>query len=35
MIYTINPIESCNYQMCKIITNRGQFPNDASVAKLL
>ena len=35
MIYTTNSIESLNYQMRKIIKNRGQFPNDASVVKLL
>lgn len=35
MIYTTNSIESLNYQMRKVIKNRGQFPNDASVVKLL
>ena len=35
VIYTTNSIESLNYQMRKIIKNRGQFPNDASVVKLL
>ncbi len=35
VIYTTNQIESLNYQMRKIIKNRGQFPNDASVVKLL
>lgn len=35
MIYTTNSIESLNYQMHKIITNRGPFPNDASVIKAL
>jgi putative transposase len=28
-------IESLNYQLRKIIKNRGQFPNDAAVIKLL
>ena len=35
MIYTTNSIESLNYQLRKIIKNRGQFPNDAAVVKLL
>lgn len=35
VIYTTNSIESLNYQMRKIIKNRGQFPNDAAVVKLL
>lgn len=35
VIDTTNQIESLNYQMRKIIKNRGQFPNDASVVKLL
>ena len=35
VIYTTNQVESLNYQMRKIIKNRGQFPNDASVVKLL
>lgn len=35
VIYTANSIESLNYQMRKIIKNRGQFPNDAAVVKLL
>ena len=35
VICTTNSIESLNYQMRKIIKNRGQFPNDASVVKLL
>ena len=34
MIYTTNSIESLNYQMRKVIKNRGQFPNDASVVIL-
>ena len=29
------PIESLNYQMRKVIKNRGQFPNDAAAVKLL
>ncbi|WP_080527996.1 IS256 family transposase [Mycobacteroides abscessus] len=35
VIYTTNSIESLNYQCRKIIKNRGQFPNDAAVVKLL
>jgi transposase-like protein len=35
VIYTTNSIESLNYQMRKIIKNRGHFPNDDAVVKLL
>jgi putative transposase len=35
IIYTTNSIESLNYQLRKIIKNRGHFPNDDSVIKLL
>lgn len=35
VIYTTNSIESLNYQMRKVIKNRGQFPNDAAPVKLL
>jgi len=35
VIYTTNSIESLNYQMRKIIKNRGHFPSDQAVAKLL
>lgn len=35
VIYTTNAIESLNFQMRKIIKNRGQFPNDEAVIKLL
>ena len=35
VIYTTNSIESLNYQLRKIIKNRGQFPNDLAVIKLL
>jgi transposase-like protein len=35
VIYTTNSIESLNYQLRKIIKNRGQFPSDAAVVKLL
>jgi putative transposase len=35
IIYTTNSIESLNYQLRKIIKNRGHFPNDDAVAKLL
>ncbi|TQC38300.1 IS256 family transposase, partial [Rhodococcus sp. WS4] len=35
IIYTTNSIESLNYQLRKIIKNRGHFPNDQAVVKLL
>ena len=35
VIYTTNSIESLNYQLRKIIKNRGHFPNDTAVGKLL
>jgi len=35
IIYTTNAIESLNYQLRKIIKNRGHFPNDAAAIKLL
>ena len=35
MIYTTNAIESLNYQLRKIIKNRGHFPNDDAAIKLL
>jgi putative transposase len=35
IIYTPNSIESLNYQLRKIIKNRGHFPNDDAVVKLL
>lgn len=35
VIYTTNSIESLNFQLRKIIKNRGHFPNDAAVVKLL
>ena len=35
VIYTTNSIESLNYQMRKIIKNRGHFPSDQAVTKLL
>jgi putative transposase len=35
VIYTTNSIESLNYQLRKIIKNRGHFPNDDAVIKLL
>ncbi len=35
IIYTTNAIESLNYQMRKIIKNRGHFPTDEAVVKLL
>ena len=35
IIYTTNAIESLNHQLRKIIKNRGHFPNDDAVIKLL
>jgi len=35
IIYTTNSIESLNFQLRKIIKNRGHFPNDDAVTKLL
>src|SRR3954452_19872090 len=35
VIYTTNAIESLNYQLRKVIKNRGHFPNDEAVIKLL
>jgi putative transposase len=35
VIYTTNAIESLNYQLRKVTRNRGHFPNDAAVVKLL
>jgi putative transposase len=35
IIYTTNSIESLNHQLRKIIKNRGHFPNDDAVIKLL
>lgn len=35
IIYTTNSIESLNFQLRKIIKNRGHFPNDEAVIKLL
>ena len=35
VIYTTNSIESLNYQLRKIIKNRGHFPNDVAARKLL
>ena len=35
VIYTTNSIESLNYQLRKIIKNRGQVPSDDAVVKLL
>ena len=35
VIYTTNSSESLNYQLRKIIKNRGHFPNDAAAVKLL
>jgi putative transposase len=35
VIYTTNAIESINYQLRKVTKNRGHFPNDQAVVKLL
>src|SRR4051794_7211150 len=35
VIYTTNSIESLNYQLRKVTRNRGHFPNDTAVVKLL
>jgi len=35
IIYTTNAIESLNYQIRKIIKNRGHFPTDDAVVKLI
>jgi len=35
VIYTTNAIESLNYSMRKVLKNRGAFPNDESIFKLL
>lgn len=35
VIYTTNSIESLNYQLRKTIKNRGHFPSDDAVVKLL
>lgn len=35
VIYTTNSIESLNYQLRKIIKNRGHFPSDQAAVKLL
>lgn len=35
IIYTTNAIESLNFQLRKIIKNRGHFPTDDAVVKLL
>jgi putative transposase len=34
VIYTTNAIESLNMQLCKIIKNRGHFPNDDAAIRL-
>src|SRR5690606_23006794 len=35
VIYTTNSVESLNYQLRKVTKNRGHFPNDDAVVKLL
>jgi putative transposase len=35
VIYTTNAIESLNYSIRKVVKNRGSFPNEESVFKIL
>ncbi len=35
VVYTTNAIESLNYSMRKVLKNRGAFPNDESIMKLM
>jgi putative transposase len=35
VIYTTNAIESLHYSLRKVLKNRGAFPNDESIVKLL
>ena len=35
VIYTTNAIESLNYSLRKMLKNRGAFPNDDSIIKIL
>jgi len=35
IIYTTNRIESLNMLLCKVTKNRGSFPNDETMFKLL
>ena len=35
VVYTTNAIESLNYSMRKVLKNRGAFPNDESILKLM
>ena len=35
MIYTTNAIESLNYSLRRMLKNRGAFPNDDSITKIL
>jgi putative transposase len=35
VLYTTNVVESLNYQLRKITRNRGHFPNDDALFKLL
>jgi putative transposase len=35
LIYTTNAIESLNYSLRKVLKNRGAFPNDESIQKIL
>lgn len=35
VMYTTNAIESLNYSLRKLLKNRGAFPNDESICKVL
>ena len=35
VVYTTNALESVNYQLRKVTRNRGHFPNDDALIKLL
>lgn len=35
VVYTTNAIESLNYSLRKVLKNRGAFPNDESIMKLM
>ena len=35
LIYTTNAIDSLNYSLRKVLKNRGAFPNDESIMKMI
>ena len=35
MIYTINTVEDCHHQIRKVTKNKGVFPNDTALEKLV